>query len=642
MSLSINCFWSLLSLRDLSFVYISPWLSKALGPDHDSLLGTSVFDYFHPQDRELARRDLSECRYNNISAIKKKLQSQQSQILSNKGFPSSKLSTTYQDDDNDYIIMNLGMNVVSHDIVLACFHPDDAKPSNCSQNSCGETEFTSDLSSLLRKNSSFGFSKVQTPPATPFPENKSLPVGNNVSSNRIFQILDRNSRNLIFTWPDPSFVSGTDISYDKDEFSRLLQNSPINNCNYISGKDRIDTQSPNCMRPISNKHTMISTCGKSQQVESLMIPYGVIIFACFQVLPLASSILFASPPYKPQKSLSAPCSPPTVNSTNKRPRSPNSSPGSLSPTYYSDSGSNGACGYNSGHPYPYRQEISEFIIPRPSKRICRPDDISPIPHHLPNPISPHNSPPVYQDQYSFSSMSQSQNDQKLPTISHQQIYFAQQHQQQNNHHNHHQYPPHPQHSSNSQQSSNLQHPPHSHSQHSQHSQHPQHPSHSQHSQHVNSYPSPTFLPQHDNNVIHQRSNPPPPPSSQPQPVQNQVTNFPQYPPPSQRRPTPAINGTKKCESCHTDSSPEWRRGPTGHKTYSRTIAREIRKREQAQREQEQRIREQREGEERARERAAAIMMQHVIEPPYNQYRPNANMTGEEIKTVRECFPPNGF
>jgi len=61
--------------------------------------------------------------------------------------------------------------------------------------------------------------------------------------------------------------------------------------------------------------------------------------------------------------------------------------------------------------------------------------------------------------------------------------------------------------------------------------------------------------------------------------------------------------------------------------YSRTIARENRKREQAQREQEQRQREQREREERARERAAATaMMSRVIEPPFSQYvRPSNAM-----------------
>ncbi|GBB98806.1 hypothetical protein RclHR1_03330003 [Rhizophagus clarus] len=100
-----------------------------------------------------------------------------------------------------------------------------------------------------------------------------------------------------------------------------------------------------------------------------------------------------------------------------------------------------------------------------------------------------------------------------------------------------------------------------------------------------------------------------------------------------------VQGVKKCESCHTSSSPEWRRGPTGHKTlcnacglrYSRTIARENRKREQAQREQEQRQREQREREERARERAAAtVMMQRVIEP-FSQYR-SSNTTPIPIMT----------
>ncbi|KAF0470738.1 gata transcription [Gigaspora margarita] len=560
MSSMINCFWSLLSLRDLSFVYISPWLSKALGPDHDLLLGTSVFDYFHPQDRELARRDLSEfvkmktitcsitrCRYNNVSAIKKRLQSQTS---SNKGFSPSKL--TYQDDDSDYIIMHLGMNVVSHDIVLACFHPDDAKPSSCLQNSCGEIEFTKDelnkLSSLLREHSTIGFSKVQTPPATPFPENKSF-----------------------------------------------------------SG-DRIDVQSPNCLKLISNKHTIMSPSGDSQQVESVMIPYGIIIFACFQILPSTSSTVssFGSPPFKPQKSLSAPCSPPTINGNTKRPRSPNSSPGSLSP---SDLANNKSYNNSSVHSYPYRQEFSEFLDSRSSKRV-RPNNISPIPHPLMNPVSPHNSP-VYQNQYPFPSMSQSQNDQKLPTMSHQQIYFTQHNQQQQQQQQHNQ-------QYNQQLSQQL-------------SQHPQHP------HIVNSYPSPTILPQQDNNnIIHQRPNPPPPnppPTSQPQSIPNQTASFTQFTPSSQRRSNTTINGTKKCESCHTSSSPEWRRGPTGHKTlcnacglrYSRTIAREIRKREQAQREQEQRIREQREGEERARERAATIMMQHVIEPHY-QYRPNTNIT----------------
>src|SRR5207247_1139212 len=53
-------FWALLSQKDLSFVYLSPWLSKTLDTEDDLLLGTSFFDYFHPEEREMARHDLSE------------------------------------------------------------------------------------------------------------------------------------------------------------------------------------------------------------------------------------------------------------------------------------------------------------------------------------------------------------------------------------------------------------------------------------------------------------------------------------------------------------------------------------------------------------------------------------------------------
>src|SRR4051812_31925252 len=60
MTMFTTCFWTLLSQKDLSFVYLSPWLSKSLGSEHDLLLGTSFFDYFHPEEQELARHDLSE------------------------------------------------------------------------------------------------------------------------------------------------------------------------------------------------------------------------------------------------------------------------------------------------------------------------------------------------------------------------------------------------------------------------------------------------------------------------------------------------------------------------------------------------------------------------------------------------------
>ncbi|KAJ1984451.1 hypothetical protein H4R34_000656 [Dimargaris verticillata] len=59
-------------------------------------------------------------------------------------------------------------------------------------------------------------------------------------------------------------------------------------------------------------------------------------------------------------------------------------------------------------------------------------------------------------------------------------------------------------------------------------------------------------------------------------------NGPEYTLPSPGLRTTAIQQPKQCESCKTDSSPEWRRGPSGHKTlcnacglrYSRSLLRE--------------------------------------------------------------------
>ncbi|PKK66382.1 hypothetical protein RhiirC2_753504 [Rhizophagus irregularis] len=146
------CFWALLSQKDLCFVYLSPWLSKTLGSEDDLLLGTSFFDYFHPQEREMARHDLSEfvkkktlscsvttCQYNTIQTIRKKLQqtpvssskssfkqmpsqySPASSTMTSPNFTTTTTNTTSRSND-EYMVMDVGMNVVSQDIVLAFFH----------------------------------------------------------------------------------------------------------------------------------------------------------------------------------------------------------------------------------------------------------------------------------------------------------------------------------------------------------------------------------------------------------------------------------------------------------------------------------------------------------------------------------------
>ncbi|RIA92630.1 hypothetical protein C1645_820466 [Glomus cerebriforme] len=646
------CFWALLSQKDLSFVYLSPWLSKTLGAENDLLLGTSFFDYFHPEEQEFARHDLSElvkkktiscsvtrCQYNTIQTIRKRLQ--QSMVSSKSSFkqmpsqysPASSTMTSpnftpiasqtiQRSNDDEYIVMDVGMNVVSQDIVLACFHSDDVKQSNSNgvSGTCGETEFTKEevnkLTSLMRKHLA---NKVQTPPSTPFPEN----FYNNETPNRIFQILDRKSRTLIFTWPD----SNSNISYNKYDFSRLIFDS--NTLMRNNSIKKTDVESPNCLRLMSDKH-IILTSGIYRQVESVIIPYGDIIFACFQILPSASTMLGVSSAFSKPKARSAPCSPATtINNNNnfvKRPRSP----GSLSPlpsSYFYDDEIK-RCHHSKNSSF-CNQEVPDFILENRSFKRHRIDDDVPsvtsstndsslLQHFVPvkisssppntprlllNPISPSYHDRGTQPQFPFPQNTISKDQQPPPTIQHpQQPYYS-----------HITPPPPPQ----SRQLSPKQ---------------------------QQDYPSPTnhssfqnIITNNNNNnnnnmtQPHQSSSPP----SQSSPSNQSQQRFTQFTPQSRRNNNSNNNnnnnnnvqGVKKCESCHTSSSPEWRRGPTGHKTlcnacglrYSRTIARENRKREQAQREQEQRQREQREREERALERATTVIMQR----PYQYRTPNA-------------------
>ncbi|CAG8438499.1 14340_t:CDS:2 [Acaulospora colombiana] len=554
------CFWSLLSIKDLSFIYISSWLSKALGPEQSLLLGTSFFDYVHPQDQDSAKRDLSDFvkKKTLTCSVTRKFQASAIAINSPKPFQPSNYPPQSITGD-EYIIVDVGMSVELNR-----------------------------LSALLHKHSSTEFHKVQTPPATPHLDNQTLHERSNDEPGRIFQILDRHSRNLIFTWPNPSvsrkFLEAA--NYNQDDFSGLLRDVALTSDSKNSGMENVDSQ-PNCLRPVTDKRILLLTSGKYRQVESVVIPYGNIIFACFQILPSSSSVvsisLGGSAVFKP-KAKSAPCSPASNAGIPKRPRSPCS----LSPLpklFHPDASNHLALPH-------YPSEVSEFNGDAyPSNKRQR--------HHVPEPAvsndptsmrisSPPRELPTCREypQYQFQPISQppQPKEQNFPSLSQHHAYYA------------------------------------------------------PHGQQQPSQPPPHFIPSYPpgNNNHSSPHNPipllpPPPPQqspSQTDPIQSQM--FSQFAP-QQRRSPSAVHG-KKCESCHTSSSPEWRRGPTGHKTlcnacglrYSRTIARENRKREQAQREQEQRYREQREREERAREKAEAMMMQRTIEP-FNQYRPSNNM-----------------
>ncbi|CAG8500318.1 4677_t:CDS:2 [Paraglomus occultum] len=540
---SLACFWALLSLRDLTFVYISPSLRKALGVEYEAVLGTSFFDYFHPDEEKIARHDLTKfvqrdstcgsvtrCQYNSVLAIRAKAQSRiyaarrNSPVHAHHTQPSSPSHTTTLPIENNYVIMKVGMDIVTQDIVLARFHSDEGSQveDGGKSNTCGESEFTKEeltrLTTLLRNHVTTDSINMQSPPATP----QSLPLQPVMSTpKRIFQILDTRTRNLIFTWPDPH-------AYNKEDFSKLLQS--------IAVQPSTTSTSPTCIRPYSNSHVIPLASGMYLRVDSVMIHYGEIIFATFKILPSSPAVLSIDnsrqPPY------SAPCSPPSAVCTGKRPRTENSSPayGLQVPVQSLSFLSRGRSHEHTGDTELYEGMESKRRAVERRQGLTTPQFLSP--HESPQ-MSPHQ---IY-GQYPFPSFPNittidvNTSPPQPPSLVH----------------------THPQILSVSQSPSHSAQPP-------------------QSSRYVQPL-QPSF-----NSAV----------SSSPPVRSYQLANTSSAIRSNQRVP----DGVRECERCHTTNSPEWRRGPTGHKTlcnacglrYSRRIARDKRRREQTHREEQQRER----------------------------------------------------
>ena len=79
-----RCYWAILT-PTLEFAVVDPILETHLGDEVSKLMGTSFFEYAHPDDRDLMRQDLlgsrggglcgsvTQCRYARVATIRQQL-----------------------------------------------------------------------------------------------------------------------------------------------------------------------------------------------------------------------------------------------------------------------------------------------------------------------------------------------------------------------------------------------------------------------------------------------------------------------------------------------------------------------------------------------------------------------------------------
>ncbi|KAG0048314.1 hypothetical protein BGZ90_007665, partial [Linnemannia elongata] len=380
----VHCFWALMTYGDLKFIYLSSSVQRAVSAKYKELLGKSFFDYIHPDEAKLARKDLNafmdvhnlygsvtRCRFRNVCPEwkQRKLERQPESpgsasasaaallVAANEGGLSSRglglnglqsnnsnsnakgdgynsnnnsssggdrlsslsaASSTvsgsqpgggqdgtesegckdYEDifqngEEDEFMILDVVMNVVSDEVVLGFFHIDGQGlyKGFWSNGICGESkeslptlapEILRDLQDSVktRINKASGshgsLSDNGSPPSSP-PRKPS-----DSKTKRIFQLYDSHNRNLLLTWPEPgpnSPDAGT-MAYNPELYTQIVKSHHI-------PSDALDNTT--CLKRFCSKHALPSLSPShpepSYQVESVFIPYGHIIFACFQTSP---------------------------------------------------------------------------------------------------------------------------------------------------------------------------------------------------------------------------------------------------------------------------------------------------------------------------------------------------------------------
>ncbi|KAG0221886.1 hypothetical protein BGW41_006431 [Actinomortierella wolfii] len=341
---AVHCFWALMTYGDLRFIYLSNSVQRAVNSKYKRLLGRSFFDYIHPDEAKLARKDLNafmdvhnlygsvtRCRFKNVcpdwqlyqqrrrEQQQRQQQQQQQQhqqfdsqqsekhsaSSSSPGNVSENASTSattaagdrqkevmlgsgstisevdddfncgdpealrrYQDafpngEMDDYMILDVVMNVVSDQVVLGFFHIDGQGPYKgfWSGKRCGESKDS--LSSLASEILRHLRASTTSLPAPPSIQNQQEKATASKDTKRIFQLYDSAKRDLLLTWPEPSVdddpADASKLVYNPEFYTRIVQS------HHIPADALANTT---CLKRFCSKHA-ISGQGYPQEIQPI-------------------------------------------------------------------------------------------------------------------------------------------------------------------------------------------------------------------------------------------------------------------------------------------------------------------------------------------------------------------------------------
>ncbi|CAD6577881.1 MAG: hypothetical protein TREMPRED_002057, partial [Tremellales sp. Tagirdzhanova-0007] len=271
----------------LVFIHLDPVLAVHLGKQSATFLGRGVIEFIHPAEREQARQDLAHAiSLDDLQGSVTRMRfARLSRIRTALGCPPGEVEIPHDAgtfvEDEGYVIADLVLNWVADGLLLAFFHAirdkdpignnDPNRQHEEWSNFCGTTNMSEDQIEALHVHIS---SHIPLPPPSRFP-----PI-------RVFQLhiaptTPTGPSLLVFSWPPPrpnGPAGKSDGLYEAEAYSDLMRGVDMDPNQLAAGPDDIRTS---CTTRFGAKHS-ITTEGTYRHVTSVFIPYGSLIFSCFQ------------------------------------------------------------------------------------------------------------------------------------------------------------------------------------------------------------------------------------------------------------------------------------------------------------------------------------------------------------------------
>ncbi|CAO3653346.1 unnamed protein product [Mucor fragilis] len=289
MTIQSSCFWSLLSLNSLEFVYIPSSIRKIkIATENDQttiqdvLLHRSLFEFMHPSEIGMAKNDLSS--FLKLKTLAGSVT--RCRLLSLKSMACHVLSkkSSLPSDPQDWHIIDLVIYTATDDTVLAFFHNTDFGschfndiPLVCSPSCTAKSDKTCfDYEDALRLLQVLKL--IQKAPNTQMIDDHQLenPI-------RIFQIVDSITLKPLFVWPQLYSFIDMIQSLAKEIVLREFK-SPLNE---PSPSFAAAAKDVSCTRHFyANSKIELSITRRACEFQRILIPYGNILFESIQVTPL--------------------------------------------------------------------------------------------------------------------------------------------------------------------------------------------------------------------------------------------------------------------------------------------------------------------------------------------------------------------